>query len=171
MIVIWVAHSLDRRPDLVADKFEGARAQDALPCRIGLVQYLLIEIGMNALSAGIASNVSIASRVLRCYRTSGEQTRNAALAHIDHRYLRELNPAQRSAVEYGIGGDRRSAPALLIAAGAGTGKTKTLVHRVAHLILDGADPHRLLLPTLTRRAALEMSFWPWLLAGPDRNFT
>ena len=101
----------------------------------------------------ITSNVSIASRVLRCYRTSGEQTRNAALAHIDrHQYLRELNPAQRSAVEYGIGGDRRSPPALLIAAGAGTGKTKTLVHRVAHLILDGADPHRLLLLTFTRGA-------------------
>jgi DNA helicase-2/ATP-dependent DNA helicase PcrA len=71
--------------------------------------------------------------------------------------LRELNPAQRSAVEYGIGGDRRSPPALLIAAGAGTGKTKTLVHRVAHLILDGADSHRLLLLTFTRRAALEMT--------------
>ena len=98
---------------------------------------------MNALSPGITSNVSIASRVLRCYRTSGEQTRNAALANIDrHQYLRDLNPAQLSAVEYGIGGDRRSPRALLIAAGAGTGKTQTLVHRVAHLILDGADPHR-----------------------------
>ena len=71
--------------------------------------------------------------------------------------MRELNPAQRSAVEYGIGGDRRSPPALLIAAGAGTGKTQTLVHRLAHLILDGADPHRLLLLTFTRRAALEMT--------------
>ena len=71
--------------------------------------------------------------------------------------MRDLNPAQRSAVEYGIGGDRRSPPALLIAAGAGTGKTKTLVHRVAHLILGGADPHRLLLLTFTRRAALEMT--------------
>ena len=81
-----------------------------------------------------------------------------ALAHIDrHRYLCELNPAQRSAVEYGIGGGRRSPPALLIAAGAGTGKTQTLVHRLAHLILDGADPHRLLLLTFTRRAALEMT--------------
>ena len=71
--------------------------------------------------------------------------------------MRDLNPAQRSAVEYGIGGDRRSPPALLIAAGAGTGKTKTLVHRVAHLILDGVEPHRLLLLTFTRRAALEMT--------------
>src|SRR5436853_7938882 len=46
---------------------------------------------------------------------------------------------------------------LLIAAGAGTGKTKTLAHRVARLILGGADPHRLLLLTFTRRAALEMT--------------
>ena len=48
-------------------------------------------------------------------------------------------------------------PPLLIAAGAGTGKTKTLAHRVARLILGGADPHRLLLLTFTRRAALEMT--------------
>jgi DNA helicase-2/ATP-dependent DNA helicase PcrA len=56
--------------------------------------------------------------------------------------LRDLNPAQRSAAEYGIGGDMKSPPALLIAAGAGTGKTKTLAHRVAYLILNGANPHR-----------------------------
>ncbi|HKM74393.1 MAG TPA: UvrD-helicase domain-containing protein [Stellaceae bacterium] len=56
-----------------------------------------------------------------------------------------------------MGGGAKSPPALLIAAGAGTGKTKTLAHRVAHLILNGADPHRLLLLTFTRRAALEMT--------------
>jgi DNA helicase II / ATP-dependent DNA helicase PcrA len=50
-----------------------------------------------------------------------------------HRHLRDLNPAQRGAVEHGIGGDTKSPPALLIAAGAGTGKTETLAHRVAHL--------------------------------------
>jgi hypothetical protein len=94
---------------------------------------------MNALSARHhVKNVSIASRVLRCYRRSGEQTRNAALAHIDrHRYLRELNPAQRSAVEYGIGGDRRSPPALLIAAGAGTALGDTADDEGGrHLALD-----------------------------------
>jgi DNA helicase II / ATP-dependent DNA helicase PcrA len=80
------------------------------------------------------------------------------VASIDyHRHLRDLNPAQRRAVEYGIGDDNMSPPPLLIAAGAGTGKTKTLAHRVAHLILNGADPHRLLLLTFTRRAALEMT--------------
>src|SRR5437660_3989982 len=42
---------------------------------------------------------------------------------------------------------------LLIIAGAGTGKTNTLAHRVAHLIKEGADPGRILLLTFTRRAA------------------
>jgi len=42
---------------------------------------------------------------------------------------------------------------LLIIAGAGTGKTQTLAHRVAHLMKEGADPGRLLLLTFTRRAA------------------
>ncbi|HEX5795515.1 MAG TPA: ATP-dependent helicase [Geminicoccaceae bacterium] len=46
---------------------------------------------------------------------------------------------------------------LLIIAGAGSGKTKTLAHRVAHLILNGADPGRILLLTFTRRAAEEMT--------------
>ncbi len=74
-------------------------------------------------------------------------------------YLNELNPAQRAAVEHGV--DPRDGappgPPLLIIAGAGSGKTKTLAHRVAHLILNGADPERLLLLTFTRRAAQEMT--------------
>ena len=41
-------------------------------------------------------------------------------------------------------------------AGAGSGKTNTLAHRVAHLLINGADPHRILLLTFTRRAADEM---------------
>jgi DNA helicase-2/ATP-dependent DNA helicase PcrA len=71
-------------------------------------------------------------------------------------YLDELNPAQRSAVEHGGSGAARPAPPLLIIAGAGSGKTKTLAHRVAHLIVNGADPDRVLLLTFTRRAAQEM---------------
>jgi len=71
--------------------------------------------------------------------------------------LEGLNPAQRRAATYGIGAAEGPAPPLLIAAGAGTGKTKTLAHRVARLILGGADPRRLLLLTFTRRAALEMT--------------
>jgi DNA helicase-2/ATP-dependent DNA helicase PcrA len=45
----------------------------------------------------------------------------------------------------------------LIIAGAGSGKTSTLAHRVAHLILHGADPGRILLLTFTRRAAEAMT--------------
>ena len=71
--------------------------------------------------------------------------------------LEGLNPAQRRAVAYGIGKKNETAPPLLIAAGAGTGKTKTLAHRVARLILGGIDPRRLLLLTFTRRAAREMT--------------
>src|SRR5215467_4896614 len=67
-------------------------------------------------------------------------------------YLATLNPEQRRAVEHG--GDN-SLP-LLIIAGAGSGKTNTLAHRVAHLIVGGADPRRILLLTFSRRAAAEM---------------
>src|SRR6201985_2331878 len=74
-------------------------------------------------------------------------------AEID--YLNRLNPAQRRAVEHGIG---QSAPGpLLVIAGAGSGKTNTLAHRVAHLIVNGADPRRILLMTFSRRAAGEMA--------------
>ena len=45
---------------------------------------------------------------------------------------------------------------LLIVAGAGTGKTDTLAHRVAHLVIHGVDPARILMLTFTRRAATEM---------------
>ncbi len=63
--------------------------------------------------------------------------------------LADLNGPQREAVTHGRG-------PLLIVAGAGTGKTTTLAHRVAHLIAEGTDPARILLLTFTRRAAAEM---------------
>lgn len=65
--------------------------------------------------------------------------------------LSRLNEAQRDAVLHA-----GNAP-LLIVAGAGSGKTSTLAHRVACLIAKGADPQRLLLLTFSRRAAQEMS--------------
>jgi DNA helicase-2/ATP-dependent DNA helicase PcrA len=69
-------------------------------------------------------------------------------------HLARLNPAQRAAAEYGSDGLPHELPGpLLIIAGAGTGKTNALAHRVAHLIVRGADPRRLLLLTFTRRAA------------------
>jgi DNA helicase-2/ATP-dependent DNA helicase PcrA len=75
------------------------------------------------------------------------------LAQID--YLSRLNPEQRRAVEHGVGSGR--AGPLLVIAGAGSGKTNTLAHRVAHLIVNGADPRRILLMTFSRRAAGEMA--------------
>src|SRR5215470_1795061 len=87
-----------------------------------------------------------------------EQKQNAmAAAPAADAILQGLNPAQQRAVAYGIGENNGAAPPLLIAAGAGTGKTETLAHRVARLILGGVDPRRLLLLTFTRRAALEMT--------------
>ena len=63
--------------------------------------------------------------------------------------LADLNPQQRTAAQHGEG-------PLLIVAGAGTGKTTTLAHRVACQIAAGADPSRIMLVTFTRRAAAEM---------------
>jgi DNA helicase II / ATP-dependent DNA helicase PcrA len=71
-------------------------------------------------------------------------------------YLDTLNPAQRQAVEHGITPDGHVGPPLLVIAGAGSGKTNTLAHRVAHLIVSNADPRRILLMTFSRRAAAEM---------------
>jgi DNA helicase-2/ATP-dependent DNA helicase PcrA len=80
-----------------------------------------------------------------------------SVAACDARYLETLNPAQREATLYGQQSEDgfRAGP-LLIIAGAGTGKTTTLAHRVAHLVLEGVDPERILLLTFTRRAAREM---------------
>ena len=62
----------------------------------------------------------------------------------------KLNARQREAACFGAG-------PLLIIAGAGTGKTNTLAHRVAHLILKGCAPEQILLLTFSRRAAVEMT--------------
>src|SRR5271156_1659802 len=70
-------------------------------------------------------------------------------------YLAKLNAEQRRAVEYGCEALDQTPP-LLIIAGAGSGKTNTLAHRVAHLIVRGADPRRIMLLTFSRRAAAEM---------------
>src|SRR4029078_10401998 len=64
-------------------------------------------------------------------------------------FAAELNPQQAAAATHGDG-------PLLIIAGAGTGKTRTLVYRVAHLIERGVKAERILLLTFTRRASQEM---------------
>ena len=67
----------------------------------------------------------------------------------------DLNPEQQLAVEYGLGAPKGAGP-LLVIAGAGSGKTAMLAHRVAALILSGADPKRIMLATFSRRAAAEL---------------
>jgi DNA helicase-2/ATP-dependent DNA helicase PcrA len=64
-------------------------------------------------------------------------------------YKNELNPAQLEAVE-SINGP------YLVIAGAGSGKTRVLVHRVAYLVEKGVNPQQILLLTFTRRSAEEM---------------
>lgn len=83
----------------------------------------------------------------------------AEAAKLSSDYLALLNPSQRQAAAFGEQRAKQgfSAGPLLVIAGAGTGKTMTLAHRVAHLIIQGVDPERILLLTFTRRAAQEMT--------------
>lgn len=78
-----------------------------------------------------------------------EEDAEAADWKIPESLWKNLNDAQREAVAYGDG-------PLLVVAGAGTGKTTMLAHRVANLAARGADPSRILLLTFSRRAAAEL---------------
>ncbi len=71
-------------------------------------------------------------------------------------FLAPLNAQQRLAVEHGTRANGRGHEPLLVIAGAGSGKTDTLAYRVAHVVLNGTDPQRILLLTFSRRAASEM---------------
>jgi len=79
-------------------------------------------------------------------------------------WLDELNPEQRRAVVHEKG-------PLLVVAGAGSGKTRTLAYRVAYLLSGSVRPGRILLLTFTRRAAQEMVKRAMAIAERGTNVT
>ncbi len=106
---------------------------------------------MFAAASPIAPSVPVTATatVLSAPDIDSSDTNPTADEALPPRWARGLNPDQRAAVEHD------GAP-LLIVAGAGTGKTRTLVARVGRLIDEGANPDRILLLTFTRRSAAEL---------------
>ena len=99
-------------------------------------------------------------------RTSCDSVEHVSIRDSQSRLRRCPNwpdEPQRSAVEHGEGDPQGPEP-LLIIAGAGAGKTHTLAHRLIHLMLNGADPKRIMLVTFSRRAASELTARSTLVA-------
>src|ERR1700682_3564921 len=96
----------------------------------------------------IANKAGISDR-----RFSSDESIMAAASYLD-----TLNVQQRQAVEHGVLlDDCTPRSPLLVIAGAGSGKTNTLAHRVAHLIVTVPNPRLILMMTFSRGAASEMA--------------
>jgi DNA helicase-2/ATP-dependent DNA helicase PcrA len=101
------------------------------------------------------------SREIKSYVLK-RRSEGSAQSRLSLNYAEALNPQQLAAVTAGEG------PALVIA-GAGSGKTRTLVYRVAYLIDSGVDPAAILLLTFTRKAAQEMLKRAGVLIGAQSD--
>jgi hypothetical protein len=120
---------------------------------------------------GLLIRCPLLDRAQRDCLVASDYLRGHQMAISPH-HLGALNPSQRAAAKYGGAGLPHEIPGpLLIIAGAGTGKTNTLAHRVGHLIVRGADARRILLLTFTRRAAATKTRRAGLIAGQLTDIT